>query len=153
MSNVTGVKSRVSYHAGQTIFREGERGASIFIVEKGGVEIWRGAPEMRIVLGRIPVGGVFGEMAIFDDGPRMATATAMEETVLIRIPSDRIRQALDKADPVLTRLIHVMLDSTRRMAQQIEELCSNPSAPLDVVHAVGISVKRDDGERRSPPNP
>lgn len=145
---MAGVKSRSIYHSGQTIFREGERGASIFIIERGKVEIWRGSQETRVVLGVIPPGGVFGEMAIFDDGPRLAHATAVEETVLIRIPSDRIRAALDKADPILTKLIHVMLDSTRRMAKQLEELCKNPAlSPADAIHAVGISVKREESQQ------
>jgi CRP/FNR family transcriptional regulator, cyclic AMP receptor protein len=143
-----GVKNRNTYHPGQTIFREGERGASIFIVERGSVEIWRGTSEARVVLGCIPIGGVFGEMAIFDDGPRVATATAVEETVLIRISSDRIRQALDKADPVLTKLIHVMLDSTRRMARQLEALCRNPEVEqTETMLSIGISVKRDESAR------
>ncbi len=139
------VQSRSVYHAGQTIFREGDLGKSIFLVERGYVEIWRGSGETRVVLGAIPPGGVFGEMAIFDDGPRLASATATEETVVVRIPSDRIRNALAKADPILGRLIRVMLESTRRMAGQLEAICLEHAQGRDAARAIqeaGIAVKR-----------
>lgn len=121
----TVVKSRVVYRPGQIIFREGEPGSLIFQVERGRVEIWRGPAEAKVVLGIIPTGGIFGEMAILDDKPRVASASALEECVLVRIPADRIRDAMHKADPILCRLIHVMLETTRNMAQQLERLSAD----------------------------
>ena len=115
------IKGRRAYYPGEIVFREGEPGDVIYLVERGLVEIWRGSPTSKIVLGTIPAGGIFGEMAIFDGGPRVANATILEEAVLVVVASDRVRDALNKADPILKLLIRVMLDSTRRTAAQFEE--------------------------------
>jgi len=122
-----------SYLPGQTIFQEGSPGNAIYLVRQGSVEIWRGSPADRIVLGIIPPGGIFGEMACIDDAPRMANARAIERTVLVRIDADRVRAALARTDPIVRRLLAVILDSARRTADRLEELRRDraPSAGAD----------------------
>lgn len=116
------VKNRHVMQPGRIVFREGDEGDAIYIVERGRIEIWRGRSDQRVVLGVVTAGGVFGEMAIFDAGVRLASASATEETELIRIPADRVRAALRKADPVVEKLVRVMLESTRSMAVQLEAM-------------------------------
>lgn len=125
------VRDRRVVQAGHTIFREGEPGHNMFIVEKGRVMIWRGSPDNRIILGFIPAGGIFGEMAIFDDGMRMASASAVAETVLVAVHADRVREAMRKADPILEKLIRVMLESTRSLAKQVEDLSAKSPSEDD----------------------
>jgi len=115
------VLSRRVVHRDQVIFREGEPGNVMFLVQSGRVQIWRGQPDDRVELGVVPQGGIFGEMAIFDGKPRMASASALEDTVLVQIQGDHVREALRKADPILTKLIKVVLDSTRSLGAQLEE--------------------------------
>lgn len=116
------IKNRHVLQPGRVVFREGDQGDAIYIVERGRIEIWRGRPDQRVVLGVVTAGGVFGEMAIFDEGPRLASASALEETEVIRIPADRVRAALTRADPVVEKLVRVMLESTRSMAVQLEAM-------------------------------
>lgn len=115
------VLSRRVVHRDQVIFREGEPGNVMFLVQSGRVQIWRGQPDDRVELGVVPQGGIFGEMAIFDGKPRMASASALEDTVLVQIQGDHVREALRKADPILTKLIRVVLDSARSLASQLEQ--------------------------------
>ena len=115
------VLSRRLVHKDQIIFREGEPGSVMFLVQSGHVLIWRGDPEHKVALGVVPQGGIFGEMAIFDGKPRMASASALEDTVLVQIQGDHVREALRKADPVLTKLMQVVLDSARSLAAQLEQ--------------------------------
>jgi len=115
------VLSRRVVHKDQIIFREGEAGNVMYLVQSGHVLIWRGDPEHKVALGVVPKGGIFGEMAIFDGKPRMASASALEETVLVQIQGDHVREALRKADPILTKLIKVVLDSARSLASQLEQ--------------------------------
>ncbi|PWC54315.1 cyclic nucleotide-binding domain-containing protein [Azospirillum sp. TSO22-1] len=114
------VLSRRVVHKDHVIFREGEPGNVMFLVQSGRVQIWRGQPDDRVQLGIVPQGGVFGEMAIFDGKPRMASASALEDTVLVQIQGDHVREALRKADPILTKLIKVILDSARGLGAQLE---------------------------------
>ena len=67
--------------AGQTLFREGETGADMYILESGAVEISRGGS----VLATLEAGDFFGEMAILEDQPRFTTATARTDVRVLRI--------------------------------------------------------------------
>ena len=120
------VLSRRVVHRDQVIFREGEPGNVMFLVQSGRVQIWRGQPDDRVELGVVPQGGIFGEMAIFDGKPRMASASALEDTVLVQIQGDHVREALRKADPILTKLIKVVLDSARGLGAQLEAAHRSP---------------------------
>ena len=64
----------VGFAAGQEVFREGEPGAEMYIIEDGEVEIVKqhGATEKR--LSRLGPGDFFGEMALLEDRPRSAGA-------------------------------------------------------------------------------
>jgi len=115
------VLSRRVVHKDQIVFREGEPGNVMFLVQSGRVQVWRGTADARVEIGVVPAGGIFGEMAIFDGKPRMASASALEETVLVQIQGDHVREALRKADPILTKLIQIVLDSARSLAAQVEE--------------------------------
>ncbi|HYH17755.1 MAG TPA: cyclic nucleotide-binding domain-containing protein [Azospirillum sp.] len=121
------VLSRRVYHSGQIVFREGEPGDVMYLVERGSVRIWRGAADAPLEIAVIPHGGVFGEMAIFDGKPRMASASAAEETVLVQIKGDKVRDALRKADPIISKLIEVILDSARNLAQQLDDAKRPPA--------------------------
>ena len=76
------VLDRKVYAAGVNIFRKGELGSRAFIIEDGDVEIWRDDGGVRRRLGVVHKGGVFGEMALIDDEPRMANANALTKNRL-----------------------------------------------------------------------
>lgn len=69
------------YHPGQTVFRENEAGAELFVVSSGLVAISVASQDGEdIELSRVGRGAFFGEMAILERAPRSATCTAVEET-------------------------------------------------------------------------
>ena len=59
------------------IFREGQRGYSAYLIERGEVEISIRRNGQDVKLASRGPGEVFGEMAIIDDQPRSATVTAI----------------------------------------------------------------------------
>jgi CRP/FNR family cyclic AMP-dependent transcriptional regulator len=63
------------FPAGETIIREGTGGAAFYIIEAGEVTVSIGG-EPRATLGP---GDYFGEIALLDEGPRIATVTASSE--------------------------------------------------------------------------
>ena len=60
------------FKAGETIFREGDRGAEFFVIQRGRVRIVSG----NRLLETLHENEIFGEMALIDDSPRSATAVA-----------------------------------------------------------------------------
>ena len=72
-----GVPTRF-FAKGDTIFREGEQGDQFFVVVRGQVEIRSGNRRLEIVDRK----GIFGEMALIDDGPRSATVVALTDVTV-----------------------------------------------------------------------
>lgn len=113
---------RRTFAPGELIFKEGDPGDSLYVVESGRVRIWRGDVEHPTVIGRVETSGIFGEMAIFDRKPRMAYASAEVESVLMRMPASVLREGLYGADPLLRQLVQLLIDNIRTMARRLDEL-------------------------------
>ncbi|HKE47727.1 MAG TPA: cyclic nucleotide-binding domain-containing protein, partial [Rhodanobacteraceae bacterium] len=67
--------------AGETLFKAGEPGESLYVVRAGEVELYiKDTAGQRIPLAIVGRGEVFGELALLDRSPRTATAVAMADT-------------------------------------------------------------------------
>jgi CRP-like cAMP-binding protein len=65
---------RREYQRGEAIFRQGERGLGMYIVQQGRVVIT--SQEESLDLSELTDGDIFGEVALIDQSPRSATAIA-----------------------------------------------------------------------------
>jgi signal transduction histidine kinase len=85
-----------SFQAGEVIFSAGDPGDGLFLVESGAVRISAvvGENEPR-VLATIGAGDFFGEMAVLDDAPRSASATADTKTTVTYLGRERLLQLLE----------------------------------------------------------
>ena len=62
---------------GDVLFHEGDPGDRLYVVTEGKVKLGRTSPDGREnLLGVLGPGEMFGELSLFDPGPRTATATA-----------------------------------------------------------------------------
>ncbi|MEQ1850634.1 MAG: cyclic nucleotide-binding domain-containing protein, partial [Chthoniobacteraceae bacterium] len=97
---------KASFKAGRVIFREGDLGNVLYIIEKGSVEISGviGGSERR-VFSRFGAGEYFGEMAVVDWQRRSATATAEVDTVVSIIPREALWQMCERSP----RLVMAMM--------------------------------------------
>lgn len=89
------------FPAGTEIFSEGVQGNRAYVIETGKVAIWRTISGQRQTLGVLSNGSIFGEMALIDNEPRMASASAVTETVCIVIGEGVFKKKLEDADPFL----------------------------------------------------
>jgi small-conductance mechanosensitive channel/CRP-like cAMP-binding protein len=109
------------YGDGEVIVREGDAGASMFIVESGHVAITVG-PERREVA-RITAGGYFGEMSLLTGAPRSATVTATGDCVVLEISAETFGTYVHSHPEVVEPLAAAAdarrreLDKTRASAQ------------------------------------
>ena len=74
----------VTVAAGQTVFSEGEPGDSMNVIVQGLISIHKGDR----VLKTLGPWEIFGEMALLDSSPRVAAASAVEETMLLRLDKE-----------------------------------------------------------------
>src|SRR4051794_41573757 len=92
---------------GRVVFNEGEPGDSLYIVVNGKIKLSRRSPDGREnVLAVMGPSDQFGELSVFDPGPRTATATAVTDVKLARMPQSALRLWLDAHPDVAHQLLH-----------------------------------------------
>jgi CRP-like cAMP-binding protein len=93
------------YQADDIIFHQGDAGGFIYEIQQGRVAIIRTLPNQGpVILGMLGRGHVFGEMALIDNAPRMASARAEENTVCTKIWPDEVQARLAKV-PAKSRAV------------------------------------------------
>jgi CRP/FNR family transcriptional regulator, cyclic AMP receptor protein len=97
------------------VFREGDPGNAAYIVKKGRVEIWKMEDGERRILGVIGRGGIFGEMALVDNQPRMASATAVDPTTCLIITERSFQEKMGKEDAFIVALLRIFCRNIRAM--------------------------------------
>lgn len=96
--------------ADETFIRQGERGDCLFIVVAGTVEI---DIDGR-VMDRLGPGRVAGELALLDPGARAASATAVEDTLLLRLAADDFGRFLTDYQDLSSSIIRYLVRFLRR---------------------------------------
>ncbi len=105
---------RRDYRPGEMIFQQGDVGDSAYMVETGKIEIAVGnQTKGEVVINVIEPGEMFGEMALIDSSPRMATARAMAKTRCIVLPKKVFESVLKDSHPVLNSVIRTLMNRLR----------------------------------------
>ena len=71
----------------QVLFRQGAKGEAAYIVNSGAIGLYREAKDRKVPIATLRAGQLFGEMAVIDGSPRMATAFAVEDSTLTVVPA------------------------------------------------------------------
>lgn len=93
------------FSAGTSLFREGDAADIAFLIDSGVVEISKDVSGTEIVLGEIRAGQLFAEMALINDQPRTASATAKEDTVCYVVPRAVFKSELDNVDAFMKAMV------------------------------------------------
>ena len=108
---------------GSVIFHEGEPGDAVHLVLDGKVKISRAAADGREnVLAVMAPGDVFGELSVFDPGPRTATATAVVDTELGSLGHQDLRYWLGRRPDAAELLLRVLARRLRRTNDAMSDL-------------------------------
>jgi CRP-like cAMP-binding protein len=94
-----------TFEAGDVIFREGEPGDTMFVVQTGQVRITRHGQDGDSTLAVLGAGDFFGEMAILNGRPRTATAEALTELRVLEINARTFGQMVVGNAEIAVRLI------------------------------------------------
>jgi CRP-like cAMP-binding protein len=126
------------------IFEEDDEADEMFVVRSGRVAIGRKSLDGReSLVALMETGDAFGEMPLFDDGKRSASARALERSVVLGIPYFVVRAALDEEPELLWNVVGLLaerlrvtdsaladamlLDVTGRTAKRLLELAGEQS--------------------------
>ena len=104
---------------GTVLFKEGDKGEEAFLIVSGKIQLRRDVlSEYPQILSTVGPGDVVGEMALFDNRPRLAEALVFEDAVVFVIPRDDFSARLSKMNPVMRRILQIMVQRVRRMTDE-----------------------------------
>ncbi|WP_239311006.1 MULTISPECIES: Crp/Fnr family transcriptional regulator [unclassified Frankia] len=108
---------------GEVLFREGETGDRVFVILAGKVKIGRAASDGRenllMVMGP---GDLFGELSLFDPGPRTASATAVTDASLVSLEHTALRPWLATRPEAASLLLRVLAQRLRRTNDSMADM-------------------------------
>ena len=105
------------------LFREGEQGDRIYVIGEGKIKLGRSSVDGREnLLAILGPGEMFGELSLFDPGPRTATATAIAETQLIALGHEDLDSFLLGRPAVAANLLAALARRLRRTNEALADL-------------------------------
>jgi len=110
-----------TYQDGQVIFKEGDNGDWIYVVDEGEVEISKNVSGQRIVIETLREGDVFGDIAYIDKQPRSATASAKGPTVVGIIDRDFFDTEFNKISADFQKILRTVAFRLRKVTQSSVE--------------------------------
>ena len=84
LSHVAAIAEEIEFQTGDVIYKEDEIPDSMYVVIEGKVRLTRGGKEVTVAKNM----DAFGTWALFDDEPRVATATALEPSQILRLDKE-----------------------------------------------------------------
>lgn len=116
---------------GEVLFREGEAGKEMFVLQSGKIAISKRVRDAEKVLATLGPGEFFGEMSIISNKPRNATATVSEDAKLLVIDPKTFEGMIRGNSEIAVRMIKKLADRLSEADEQIENLLhSDPSSRL-----------------------
>jgi CRP/FNR family cyclic AMP-dependent transcriptional regulator len=110
------------FAAGTVLFREGDRGEEMFIIQSGKVKISKRIRGVEKTLATLEKGEFFGEMAILNDKPRSATAETLENCEMLVIDRKTFDALIRGNSEIAVRFIKRLADRLRETNDQMEAL-------------------------------
>lgn len=108
---------------GDVLFHEGDPGDRLYVIAEGKIKLGRTSTDGREnLLAILGPGEMFGELSLFDPGPRTATATAVAETQVLALGNDQLKEFLATRPGVATTLLAALARRLRRTNESLADL-------------------------------
>jgi CRP/FNR family transcriptional regulator len=108
---------------GDVLFHEGDQGDRLYVIGEGKIKLGRTSVDGREnLLAILGPGEMFGELSLFDPGPRTATATAVAETQLIGLGHESLHAFLSGRPAVASTLLAALARRLRRTNETLADL-------------------------------
>jgi CRP/FNR family cyclic AMP-dependent transcriptional regulator len=107
---------------GEVLCQEGEAGHEFFVVVKGNARVAMRDREIAI----LGPGSFFGEMALIDGGPRIATITAITRMRLLVLHRKEFRRLLGSRPTLVTEAVAVIGERMRSIHRRLGDAATPP---------------------------
>ena len=115
LSHIAAIAEEIEYQVDDVIYKEDEISDSMYVVIDGKVRLTRGEKEV-MVAGKMEA---FGTWALFDDEPRVATATALETSQLLRLDREDFIDLLADHVAITQSILKTMAKRLRKLMMRI----------------------------------
>ncbi|MEJ0069106.1 MAG: cyclic nucleotide-binding domain-containing protein [Pseudomonadota bacterium] len=103
---------------GEFLFRKGDAAQDMFVVKSGELQIGDG----NVVYETVTPGGIIGEMALVDAGPRSASVTATTACEVIAVDQKRFLFMVQQTPFFAIRVMRVITQRLRTMNARMTQL-------------------------------
>jgi CRP/FNR family cyclic AMP-dependent transcriptional regulator len=111
------------FRRGQIVCTAGQPGDTVMVVVSGRVKVAiRSADGGELTLTVLQPGGVFGELAVVDGGPRSADAETLEECRLLLIPRELVQDICARVPAAAMALARSLAITLRRLTEGASDL-------------------------------
>lgn len=115
--------TKVPLARGQAIFQEGEPGDRLYVIGAGKMKLGRRSTDGREnLLSILGPAEMFGELSLFDPGPRTATATAVADATLYELSHAELISWLEQYPAVAKHLLEALARRLRRTNEALADL-------------------------------
>jgi CRP/FNR family cyclic AMP-dependent transcriptional regulator len=107
----------------EVVFHRDDPAGHLYVIASGSVKV--SIPDddgHEIVVAIERDGAVFGELALFDDAPRSATVTALDETQVVTISRDDFLRVIERSPRATREMLRLLARTLRRASGRIEDL-------------------------------
>ena len=133
---------------GRTLFNEGDPGDKLYVVSQGKIKLGRTAADGREnLLAVLGPGEMFGELSLFDPGPRTATASAVTDTTVLGLGHSDLQPWLTGRPEVASHLLGALAQRLRRTNEAMADLVFSDvpgrvaKALLDLARRFGVQAE------------
>ncbi|MFZ4714967.1 MAG: response regulator [Bacteriovoracaceae bacterium] len=123
-------KSNVILEPNQVLFNEGDSSSELYFVKSGTLQISKMVDDQSVIVTKINMGEIVGELAMFTGGKRSARVTALTKAELVKIPKSKVDaelEALPKWIKILLKsTIHRLVETTALYAKEVNTHYNKP---------------------------
>jgi CRP/FNR family cyclic AMP-dependent transcriptional regulator len=127
---------------GTVLFREGDPGKEMFVLQSGRVAITKRVRDVEKVLAILGPGEFFGEMAIISNRPRVASALVQDDAKVLVIDPKTFEGMIRGNSEIAVRMIKKLAERLNEMDAQIENLLHSDPASRVVHHILQLCQGR-----------
>ena len=114
LADLAPLMKEMQYEQGTEIFKEGETGDCMYIIQQGNIKIHKGNTTLAILKEK----EVFGELSLLDADTRSASATADTDCILYKIDQEPFYELMDERPEVAKGFIKILCQRLRTMNEK-----------------------------------